>query len=341
LKNLTTVKYEIMIPFPIEKVINALLPSYETEIHDPNVTKLEQIKYINNEELRKNYKMKNTRSSIVTEVNLKFPFPLTGNRKHYAVISCQYDSEKKILYQILKPCLHAKDKNLKFFKTQKGVFYEGKSQKKENSKFVYIFVYLFNAYQKLDENRTLFTQIIMSDMNISQNNNFFVKLVVGKRGNEMRKEFINHIISKKDNFDKNKYINDVNVKQILELEIEKQDEEYEKLFEKKVDKKESFQIEMQQVNEMNFDIYHENGDFIIELIDFKSIKNDEFEFILYNICLLNDKNSFLKISKEDKFDIDIKFKKNESISLLHLCAKSNSLDIFQILLEMGILYFNL
>jgi hypothetical protein len=318
----------MMIPFPIEKVIRTLQPQYEIVNYDPNVTKFEIVKQISNEELRKKYQMKTNRSSLVLESTLKFPFPLTGNRKNFVVSSCQYDPEKKIFYQILKPCLHAKDKNLKYFKTQK----------KENSKFFYIFAYLFNAYQKLDENRTFLTQVIMSDIGIAQNDYFLKKFVIGKRGNEMRKEFINHIISKKENFDKILFSNDPHGKQYLELEIEKQDDEYEKLFEKKgFDKKEP--IEMQEMKKMNLEIYHdENGDFKIDLIDFKSINDEEFEFILYNICLLNDKESFLKISKEEKFNIDIQFKNYQMISLLHLCAKSNSLDIFQILLEMGILY---
>jgi hypothetical protein len=109
-----------MLPFPFEKVIKALQPLQEIEVHDPNVTLIEKLKYIDNEELRKSYKMKSNRSSLVIEVNLKFPFPITGNRKHFAVSSCQYDSEKKIFYQIVKPCLHARDKNLKYFKNQKG-----------------------------------------------------------------------------------------------------------------------------------------------------------------------------------------------------------------------------
>jgi ankyrin repeat protein len=93
---------------------------------------------------------------------------------------------------------------------------------------------------------------------------------------------------------------------------------------------------MQEMNKINLEIYHdENGDFKIELVDFKSIKDDEFELILYHVCLFNDIESFLKIIKEEKFNIDIRFKNNEGISLLHLCAKSNSIEIFQILLEMG------
>jgi hypothetical protein len=342
LKNLKTFKYEMIIPFPVEKVISSLHPQYEVEIFDPNVVKFEIVKYLSNEELRKTHKMKSNRSSLVLETTLKFPFPLTDNRKNIVVTSCQYDPEKKLFYQVAKPCLHARDKNLKYFKNQKGIFYENKTQKKENSKFFYIFSYFFNAYQKLDENRTLFSQVIMSDLGVPQKN-FIFKMVIGKRANEMRREYINHIISKKENFDKNLFSNDPNGKQYLELEIEKQDEEYEKLFIKKVvDKKENFQIEMQEMKKMNLEIYHdENGDFKIELIDFKSINDEEFEFILYNICLLNDKESFLKISKEEKFNIDIQFKNYQMISLLHLCAKSNSLDIFQILLEMGILYFNL
>jgi hypothetical protein len=340
LKNFNTFKYEIIIPFPIEKVIRTLQPLYEVDIYDPNLTKYEILNYISNEELRKKYEMKTNRSSLVMEPNIKFPFPITGNRKSCVVSSCQYDPEKKTFYQVVKPCLHAKDKNLKYFKTQKGTFYESKTQKKENSKFFYVFVYSFNACQKLDENRTLFSQVIMSDIGMLQNN-FLFKTIIGKRGNELRKLFINHIISKKESFDKNVFSNDPHGRQILELEMEKQDEEYEKLFEKKgFDKKDQFQIETQEMNKLNLEIYHdENGDFKIELIDFKSINDEEFEFILYNICLLNDKESFLKITKEDKFNIDIKFKNKENLSLLHLSAKSNSLEIFKILLEMGIFYF--
>jgi ankyrin repeat protein len=329
----------MIIPFPMEKVILALLPSYEVEIWDPNVSKIEDIEHISNEELSKTYKMKKKRSSTVIEANIVLPFPLTGYRKNKLVATADYDPEKKILYQIFKPCLQAKDKNLKHFKKMPGHFYEKIDKKVENIKYMTIFVYYANIYQKLDENRTLFTQIIFSDLGIPQNK-FLFKMITTNRGSEMRKIFIKHICSKPSNYFheiKEKYNNDPFIKQILELEIEKQEEEYEKMFQKKSDdKKEYFQIETQKIQIMDMGNYlDEKGDFKIELVDFKNISSEEYEMILYNICLLNDVNSFQEILKDEKFDVNMKFKSFEDISLIHLCSKSNSIDIFKKLLEMG------
>jgi hypothetical protein len=149
----------------MEKVIMTCIPTYEISDFDPNVTHFEDMGHITYEELIENgYKMRNKRSSSISCINVKLPFPVNTNRKNITVSSFEYDPEKKALYQIVKPCLHKDHKKMNYFKYERGDFYLKEAKKVENAKFIYFIDFLFIIIQKLDENRTFFTQIHMSDI---------------------------------------------------------------------------------------------------------------------------------------------------------------------------------
>jgi ankyrin repeat protein len=149
-----------------------------------------------------------------------------------------------------------------------------------------------------------------------------------------------NLISKPKNFYKEikeKFENDMYTKQVLSLNIEKLDEEYSKKNKKNTREYKEISTKKLQIdkNETLENYYNKNGELDFELFSNNSIQLEDFIAILYNICITNDYDSFLKIINFDLFDIDVRFKNYNYISLIHLVVKSNSLTIFEKLLEMG------
>jgi ankyrin repeat protein len=326
-----------MMPFPIEKMIVSFVPLYEIELFDTQIGKIEPVTHIGYEELlEKGFKMRSKRTSTVTKVNVNIPFPYSGNRKNYQVSSFEYDPEKKVLFNVVKPCLHSI--NQKYFEKQKGDFYKTSTRKKkENSKFIYIFNFFFFILQKLDDNRTLFSYIHLSDMNIPSNT-YLTKILLGNRGNILRNNLISHITSKPTNYYgeiKEKFEKDPYSKQVLLLEIDKIDEDYQKKFEKKVNYTNIEKIHSQKKIQNNMVSIYDEETLLKKLSDLENIIYEEFELMLFHVCINNDLDSFLILIKDKRFDIEIKFKNFNFVTLIHLTAKHNSLDIFKKLVEMG------
>ncbi len=80
-KNASLAKFEIIFPFPLEKVICACIPAYEALIFDENVISYQDLGYYKSEDLlKKGYKSKNNRCCTVMNFDVKLVFPLSTFR---------------------------------------------------------------------------------------------------------------------------------------------------------------------------------------------------------------------------------------------------------------------
>jgi hypothetical protein len=156
-------RFEFLLPFSFEKVILSVLPAYQTEIYDPNVTVFEDLGHTTYEELiEKGYKLNSKRSMSKTNCNISLGFPFKY-RKGCSVTTYIYNPENKTLLQITKGCPLKKGDKMDFSKNF-GQFYDKKKNilfetEYWNVPFINIFL-----YQKLDENRTFVSQNNLVDL---------------------------------------------------------------------------------------------------------------------------------------------------------------------------------
>jgi len=102
-KNASIGKFELIMPYSLEKVICAFCPTYEIQKVDGNVQSIHNHGYISCDDLKKKgYKMNKDRSVSLMGVDLKFPFPLRTYRKLPSVVACDYDPVHQIFNFIHK-----------------------------------------------------------------------------------------------------------------------------------------------------------------------------------------------------------------------------------------------
>jgi ankyrin repeat protein len=69
--------------------------------------------------------------------------------------------------------------------------------------------------------------------------------------------------------------------------------------------------------------------------EINKLSQEEFNNLLIHVCMINDSNGLNILIKDSKFDLKFKLK-GSNTSLLHICAKYNSIEVSNILLKMGI-----
>ena len=119
---------------------------------------------------------------------------MTTIRKYPIILGCNYDNSKgEKLILLYKPCEHESFSNEeKIFEWAKKSEFQNEEN---NDKIQCYFMFDFQAhiFQKLDDNRTQYTQIHIGDLGGWAQNSNLMRMVVKKRGNELRKNLIKHL----------------------------------------------------------------------------------------------------------------------------------------------------
>jgi hypothetical protein len=193
-KNLRAIKFECVIPFSFHKVLMTYSTFQNFKESDPNVTHVESLDYFNFEEMKKLFKEKNLENEIGTferslgihVTHLAFPFPFDPRMTHHGR-SMKYDKETETVISVNKPFLFG---DLSFLKPSIVDFYPKKDSEMKKMKVYPIFNFIFMKYQKIDENKVLFTQVFVSDFGGWMNNDSMFKMIGKKRASKFKSNLI-------------------------------------------------------------------------------------------------------------------------------------------------------
>jgi hypothetical protein len=197
-KDSMLVKTEIIFPYNIEKVICGTIPLYEIIEYDKFVTSYQELNYYTKEDLKnKGYKSFQYRPCVHINFDIDVPI-LLRKRKFPHVSSVDYNKKEGVFQLIEKACPHPDyiDKETNIFKWEKK-----KIKNDKNEKTLY-FMNDFCLYQikKLDENRTIYSQVHIVDFKGWTHQKIFHKSSLKKRTEMFKKVVFQHLDQKPDDF---------------------------------------------------------------------------------------------------------------------------------------------
>ena len=248
-KTHTTAKYECTFSIPFHKTILCFM-SDESILQDPNATYINYHGYLSTDDIIEHCKKngdeipmsKCKRTALHTSCDAIFGFPF-NMRLIKQVVSLHYEPETKSLYAIFKPHLDDFSKFCKFEKIDL-VVKKGSTEKK-NVKGMYMFDFTVRKFQKLDENKTFYQEITLTDLGGWAKGNTFGNLILKERAHGIRKSTmktsknfsddakISDFKEKFSSLDENGRPKDMYGKLLIDLDIEGMDKEYEESQKKK------------------------------------------------------------------------------------------------------------
>jgi hypothetical protein len=186
-KKFSSMKHEMVIPIPFQRLILSYSTDESLRRADPNISRLVPLAYYDYGDLQKIFKEKGWNSELkfertlsVHKLDVVFPPPLDPRIYHMSS-STRYNPETQTLTIITKPF---KGEGLNFFEpamvdisTKKG-----KAPKKKKTYPMFDFIVL--EYQRIDEEKTLFSQTHIMDFGGWGNNHTMIKMIAkGRRDN--------------------------------------------------------------------------------------------------------------------------------------------------------------
>jgi hypothetical protein len=164
------VKYTVTFPFSLEQCAKAMMPLGYMEQYDPNCKRLQNIAFYSNEELKSKFQATASeyRTSCVAAYRVDLHWPMRTPRRLIAACSAEYKPEREQLMFIMKSVDPPSDMPLK-----KG-WIEAKDL-------------CCNIFLKIDEHRTLFTQIHSLNFGGWSTNRTVMRLACMQRGKDFQK----------------------------------------------------------------------------------------------------------------------------------------------------------
>eukprot|EP01080_Neovahlkampfia_damariscottae_P003232 gene3232-5676_t len=221
----TFIKYDIILPYSFEHVVALLTSTEEILNYSPNVKNIKILEDRSYKEILDFYSKEHS-TTLQTEsmselsekksdeklheknvilrehgactlmIDIKLNFPMTTIRKYPVVIGCNYDVSKgEKLVLLWKPCEHESFSKDTFEWAKKS---EYQNELNEKSQCYFMFDFQSHIFQKLDDKRTQYTQIHIGDVGGWAQNASLMRMVVKKRGSELRKNLIKHLSSRKE-----------------------------------------------------------------------------------------------------------------------------------------------
>jgi hypothetical protein len=360
------VKQTMLLPYDFDKVVLSVLPYQHTEEFDPAVLKVKLLEHFSYEDLeKKGYKMRSKRGINVACTDAKAYYEIIKILKCFTSTSIEYYPEREELCQVTKPYAHSSFKeegeDINWKKDLKNTHYYNKNNEKiENVKAAIIKVCTGYFYKKIDENKTLYSQIIIADSK-GMLGDYILKKEFHNRGILLRKSLIEQCKKFKNsislsNYDK--YKEDANSILLYNLNIPYQRKVYENkmsIKEKSLQKQyqnmlvyEEDQIQIDEFfetieisEEDQIDDENETKEIPKKLIlnqkYFEKTENNNetlFKLILKKIIMLDDISGFIFLSNHKIFSFNIKYE--NGTNLLHLSSKFNANQIFIHLIQSGI-----
>jgi hypothetical protein len=194
-KNVKTVKFESVIPMSLQRVLLSYSTIEGNVKADPNTMYLKTLKNYSFEELKQVAKEKGFQEHVgkyqrglsLNESHLAFPFPFDPRIWKYSC-SMHYNPEDENVMVLLKPFIEG---DIKFLEAYVGEVYHKSGKPMKKMKVYPLFSYGITKYQKIDEKKVLFTQMIVFDMGGWTNNEFILKMLVKERGSKLKETIMN------------------------------------------------------------------------------------------------------------------------------------------------------
>eukprot|EP01080_Neovahlkampfia_damariscottae_P007048 gene7048-11211_t len=190
------IKYEIVLNAPFEKVVSVLSPSDMILEYSPNCKEFKLLNERSYEEIKNSNKTATNiipnKSCSVAMFDIRLNFPMTTLRKYPITYASNYQvskNNKEQLQIIWKPSVHESFGDDKFQWAMKSSFKD-----EDNSTNCYfMFDFCGHLYEAIDANRTKYSQIHCGDLGGWTQNSSLMRLVLKKRGTELRKNLVSHI----------------------------------------------------------------------------------------------------------------------------------------------------
>jgi hypothetical protein len=189
-KKFSSMKHEMVISASFQRLILSYSCDESVLRSDPNVTRINPLAYYDSESLKKIYKekgweskMKFERTIIMHSFDVILPPPLDP-RVYHLSSSIKYEPETQTFTMVCKPF---KVEGLNFFEptTLEMCPKKGKSLKKMKTYPMFDFIVL--RYQRIDEEKVLFSQTHIMDFGGWGNNQNMIKLIALSRGHNFKK----------------------------------------------------------------------------------------------------------------------------------------------------------
>lgn len=196
MKNMALAKFEVIFRFPFEKVVCALMPAFENGFYDPNFAGFKELEHFPYEKLVQMYGKEmvgSVKSTSITAIDVKFPFPLT-RRRILMCSACKYDPQEQSFIFVHKPCQHPSHGKLLYTKKNLVPPITGDKSKK----FWAYAIADFKAFiiKKIDEHRTHYIEINAADVGGWASSHKLQKFVCTDRGDRLRENCIKHLKKK-------------------------------------------------------------------------------------------------------------------------------------------------
>jgi hypothetical protein len=162
-KNVRGLKYECVVPCAFQQSLLGYLTNESFINSDPNTNKVETIEYIDYEKLKKKLnvdELKYKRTHGINIIDIVLPFPFNA-RVAVNGFSAHYDPETKSLVSIWKPFLMH---DLQFGKASMMDIVTTKGGVPKRVKTYPLFDWMFSKFQKLDDDKVLFSQVHIMDL---------------------------------------------------------------------------------------------------------------------------------------------------------------------------------
>jgi len=167
-QHICCLKNEFVLPYNLERILISSVPSYNSNVADPNITRYQMLEELPYENILKMYKEKDEEykiekcqtGQIISSIDLTFGFILSP-RYYLAGVKQFYDEESKTFFTISKPFVK---EGTEFLTPCKIEMLKSKKDKKPKVVKAYpLFDWLFSSYKQIDENKTLFSQVHLVD----------------------------------------------------------------------------------------------------------------------------------------------------------------------------------
>jgi hypothetical protein len=166
-KNSLCVKFEAIFPLDFQTMLLAHASNASIIKSDPHISFIETKEYYNFEELKEFSKEKGFQEEVgkfernltVGIMHIKLPLPL-NQRVYNHSCSLKYDPVDQSVMSLMKPFVVG---SMKFGESSVFDLFNKDGKLNKNIKAYPLFSYCFTKYQKIDEEKTLFSQVLILD----------------------------------------------------------------------------------------------------------------------------------------------------------------------------------